>query len=146
MAHAPMVQGGGRLRPSAGRLMFITLAGPLIGALVYVAVALLAALPHVSVEDVIEMGGLMLAMGWLLGLVPAALSALLARLLGLASVRSRRFLEAVVIGALSAVVALPVILPVLFGLAMPPLEAMLLFALCGAVAFCATALPGLRAS
>lgn len=141
-----MVQSGGRLRPSTGRLVLMVLVGPLVGTLVYVVVALLATLPHVSVEDVIEMGGLMLAMGWLFGLVPAALSALVFRLLGLAPVRSRRFIEAVAIGALSAVVALPVILPVLFGFAMPPVEIILLFALCGAVAFCATALPGLRAS
>ncbi|KFC65105.1 hypothetical protein FF80_02862 [Devosia sp. LC5] len=133
-----------RLRLGAWRLLAVTLAGPLVGALVYVVVSLLAQLPQVTFEDVVEMGGFMLVVGWMLGLVPAAVSALVVRFLGLAADAPRRLVEAMAIGALSAVVALPIILPVLFGLTMPPIEVVLLFGLCGAVAFCATALPGLR--
>ena len=135
----------GRLRPGAGRLLAITLLGPLVGALVYSGAVLLSALPELTLPDAIEMGGLMLGIGWMFGLVPAAVSALLARLLGLAPDSPKRWLEAVAIGALSSVLALPLVLPVLFGIAIPPVEVVLLFGLCGAVAFCATALPGLRA-
>jgi hypothetical protein len=135
----------GRLRPGVGRLIAITLVGPLIGAATYAGVALLWQLRDLSVTDAIEVGGLMLGLGWMFGIIPAAVSALLAGLLGLARERRRRWLEAIAVGALSAIVALPAILPLLFGIAIPPVEIMLLFGLCGAVAFCATALPGLRA-
>ena len=142
----PMAQSlPGRLRPGTGRLMVITLLGPLVGALVYAGVVVLSALPELTPADAIEMAGLMLGIGWMFGLVPAALSALLARWLGLAPDGPRRWLEAVAIGVLSSVLALPLVLPVLFGIAVPPVEVVLLFGFCGAVAFCTTALPGLRA-
>ena len=125
--------------------MVIILVGPLVGALVYAGIAMISALHELDPADTVALGGLMLGFGWMFGLVPAALSALVVRLLGLARAQPRRWLEAVAIGALSALLALPAILPPLFGIAIPPVEIILLFGLCGAVAFCATALPGLRA-
>ena len=125
--------------------MAITLVGPLVGALVYASVALLSALHELNPADAVDLAGLMLGIGWMFGLVPAATSALVVRILGLPRARPRRLLEAAVIGALSAFLALPAILPLLFGIAIPPVEVILLFGLCGAVALCATALPGLRA-
>lgn len=134
-----------RLRPGVGRLMVIVLIGPLVGALVYAGIAMLSALQELDPADTVALGGLMLGFGWMFGLVPAALSALVVRLLGLSQTRPRRWLEAAAIGALSSLLALPAILPPLFGIAIPPLDIIGLFGLCGAVAFCATALPGLRA-
>lgn len=126
--------------------MVITLVGPLVGALLYAGIALLSALHELDLADAVELGGLMLGIGWMFGIVPAAFSALVVRMLGLARARPRRWLEAAAIGALSAFLALPAVLPPLFGIAIPPVEVILLFGLCGAVAFCATALPGLRAA
>ena len=132
-----------RIRPAGGRLAAIVLLGPLVGAFVVLLFMFAGQLADLTGEDVVEMGGLVLMMGWIMGLVPAGLAAVILRLVGLARDPWRRLGEAFVIGGLSALLAMPVILPVLFGIAVPPPEAILLFALCGAVALCVTALPGL---
>ena len=146
MTTTPSVaEAASRLRLSRRRLAAVVLLGPLVGAVVYLLVVLLTGPAGVTVDDVTAMGGLIVFMGWILGLIPATVAAVIVHWLGLASGRPRRMVEALAIGALAALIAQPVILPVLFGIAFPPPEVVLLLGLCGAVSLCATALPGLGA-
>lgn len=145
MSGEAQASSGARIRLSGSRLGLVILAGPLAGALVYLAATLLFNLPEVSADDIVALGGLVLFFGWLLGLAPAIAAAILVQWLGLSRQPRRRLAEAAAIGCGAALVTTPVMVSVLFGVSLPPLYVLPLFALCGGVALCVTALPGQRA-
>lgn len=132
-----------RVRLGWLRAIVVILAGPPVGTLVYLAVAVIAELPEVALAEIGQMAGLFLVVGWMIGLASSIAAVVLVQWLGLSRQSGRCLLEAAAMGAIAAIVTMPISLLMLFGTGMPPLHVLPLIALCGAVALCATALPGL---
>ena len=120
--------------------------GPFVGAIAVFAILIPMSAPWADPEpwDFLWRGLLLyLVFGWAAGLLPAIASALIWRLMvpeewGL----GRRALAAMVIGFATGAVLVWPFMAVFFGPYAPDLGFYLLAGLCGAIALCATALPG----
>lgn len=125
---------------SAGRLVAIVLGGPPIGIIVYVLGVAVVDTAFGDPGEMLEILGIMLILGWPLGMVPAALAALVWRLVPLPDGLWSRIGLAAAIGAVCGPLGMAGVMALLEVEAMSlPIVAM--FALAGAAALITTAIP-----
>jgi len=135
------------IRPGWGRIAIIALFGPLIGTVVLLALMMTADASPPNLRDLLHYLPVFVVFGWLFGLVPAALSAILYRL---AAPRldgfGERLLACALIGFTCGAVAIWPAVWIFSGTVSGDVVFSLQSGLCGAVALSVLALPFSRSA
>lgn len=126
---------------SFGRVLFISIFGPPIGILAYVATFFAIEWPSENWRDVIEMVFFVLLMGWPLGIFPAAIAALVWKLVPKPADQLATLGVAALVGAVVSPIVMGLVIKYLLQAEPMALQSALVFALAGAVAMVATAIP-----
>lgn len=131
--------------PPLPRTFIIIAFGPLVGAMVMTTVMLGLALsqnPENFWDHILYGIALFVASGYVAGFLPAIAAAILWRFVPPNWPRHRRAIAAIVIGAITSAALVWPFMSLFLSFMPPNLGFAALSALCGAIALCATALPG----